>query len=244
HVTRGATVNYWLHNVWKEFKNINEDFLCLDAIPAATYGDGEIDLSLYAPEDVDLRYETTNPEVVEINGNMMRIVGAGEATVGAILVDDEGTPMELMGQMRQFVVDKADLTLSVAEITIEQGESLPDFSYLSDGLKYDDTLEDIEQLPQPMCDVDENSPEGEYPIYFSEGHDRNYNIATRQSKVIVGKPSAVNTVSENMTDTDSEIEVYNLNGMLIYKGSRREAQLEKGVYILRQGKVTAKIIVQ
>ncbi|MDE5790670.1 MAG: leucine-rich repeat domain-containing protein, partial [Muribaculaceae bacterium] len=244
HVKKGSMVHYWLDPVWKEFKNMNEDLLCLEAIPAATYGDGEIDLAQYAPEGVKLRYETSNSDVVEINGNMMRIVGAGEATVGAILDEEQGTPMELMGQMRQFVVDKADLEITVAEIVIEAGQPLPDFSYLSKGLQYDDTLDDIEELPEPVCDVDEYSPMGEYPVYFTEGNDRNYNIATKESKVIVGAPSGVENGSEEMMDNDSEVEVYTLNGMFVYRGPRKEAQLERGVYIVRQGKVTAKIIVK
>ncbi|MDE6410158.1 MAG: leucine-rich repeat domain-containing protein [Muribaculaceae bacterium] len=244
HVKKGSMVHYWLDPVWKEFKNMNEDLLCLEAIPTATYGDGEIDLAQYAPEGMKLRYETSNSDVVEINGNMMRIVGAGEATVGAILDEEQGTPMELMGQMRQFVVDKADLEITVAEIVIEAGQPLPDFSYLAKGLQYDDTLDDIEELPEPVCDVDEYSPMGEYPVYFTEGNDRNYNIATKESKVIVGAPSGVENGSEAMMDNDSEIEVYTLNGMFVYRGPRKEAQLERGVYIVRQGKVTAKIIVR
>lgn len=244
HVKKGSMVHYWLDPVWKEFKNMNEDLLCLEAIPVATYGDGEIDLAQYAPEGVKLRYETSNSDVVEINGNIMRIVGAGEATVGAILDEAEGTPMELMGQMRQFVVDKADLEITVAEIVIEAGQPLPDFSYLAKGLQYDDTLDDIEELPEPICDVDEYSPMGEYPVYFTEGSDRNYNIATKESKVIVGAPSGVENGSEEMMDNDSEVEVYTLNGMFVYRGPSKEAQLERGVYVVRQGKVTAKIIVK
>lgn len=46
------------------------------------------------------------------------------------------------------------------------------------------------------------------------------------------------------SDPDSYIEVYTLNGMLIYKGSHKEAQLEKGIYIVRQGNVAVKINVQ
>lgn len=146
--------------------------------------------------------------------------------------------------MRQFVVDKADLEITVAEITIEAGQPLPDFSYLANGLQYDDTLEDIEELLEPICDVDEYSPMGEYPVYFTEGSDRNYNIATKESKVIVGAPSGVDSNSVDVVDRDSEVEVYTLDGMFVYKGPRKEAQLERGVYIVRQGKMTAKIIVK
>ena len=244
HVKKGSMVHYWLDPVWKEFNNINEDVLYLEAIPAATYGDSEIDLSQYAPEGVALRYESSNSDVVEIDGNIMRIVGAGAATVGALLEDESGTPMKLMGQMRQFKVDKADLKITVAEITIEEGDPLPDFSYIAEGLKYHDTLADINELPQPICDVDVFSVVGEYPIYFTEGHDRNYNIETIPSRVIVSVSSGIESNAQLTIDYDSEVEVYNLDGILVYKGSRREAQLQKGVYIVRQGQSVIKIMVK
>ena len=90
YVPRGSLMLYFIDPVWKEFKNISDDVLCLQAIPNAKYGDGEIDLSQYAPEGVALTYQSSNEDVVRINGSSMQIVGAGEATVAAIL-DEDGT---------------------------------------------------------------------------------------------------------------------------------------------------------
>ena len=240
HVQKGCMVHYWLDPVWKEFANMADDILCLQAIPAATYGDGEIDLAQYAPEGVALKYETSNEDVVRINGTKMQIVGAGMATVGALLAE-EGTPMEIMGQMRQFTVNQADLTITVADITIEEGQPLPDFSYLADGLKYDDTLDDIETLPQPICEVDENSAAGEYPVTFTQGSDRNYRIATLPAKVIVKKSDSINDIR---TDTEAEVEVFSTNGVLIFKGPKADVRLDKGIYIFLQGKTVRKIMVK
>lgn len=241
HVQKGALVYYWLDPVWKEFLNIAEDVLCLDAIPDATYGDGEIDLAEYAPNGVALSYETSNDDVVKIEGTKMRIVGAGTATVGAIL-DEEGTPMEIIGQMRQFNVDQAELTISVADIEIAEGDPLPDFSYLAEGLQYDDTLEDIEELPQPVCDVTEDSPAGEYPITFTDGHDRNYYFTTRPAKVTVSTKTIIDPTLESSADED--VKIYDLNGVMVYEGPRSEAQLKKGIYIVSNGKVTLKVYVK
>lgn len=244
YIPKGSLVHYWLDPVWKEFGNMSDDILCLDVIPDATYGDPEIDLSQFAPEGVELVYETSNSDVIEINGTMMRIVGAGEATVGAMLADG-GSQMQLMGQMRQFKVNKADLEVTVADINIAQGQPLPEFSYVVEGLVYDDTVDDIETMPQPVCDVTEDSAPGEYAVEFTEGSDRNYEITTKPAKVTV---TAVEPPVSNIDDidagNDAEIEVYNMKGILLYKGPRSEARLAKGFYLVRQGGEVTKVYVE
>ena len=49
----------------------------------AKYGDAPIDLAEYAPEGVTFTYETSNDEVARLDGSVLTIVGAGEATIGA-----------------------------------------------------------------------------------------------------------------------------------------------------------------
>lgn len=241
YVPRGSLMLYFIDPVWKEFKNISDYVLCLQAIPNARYGDGEIDLSKYAPEGVALTYQSSNEDVVRINGSSMRIVGAGEATVAAIL-DEDGTTTELVGQLRSIFVDKADLTVSIEEIVIEEGSPIPDFTYIAEGLQYDDTLDDIDNLPQPIHEVDEHSPVGEYAVTFTDGSDRNYRIATNPSRITV---TPLSGVKDNMSDAaEQDIEVYNIDGQLIYRGSRRDAILQKGIYIVCQGNATGKITVR
>lgn len=241
HVQKGSLMYYWLDPVWKEFKNISDDVLCLQTIPDARYGDDEIDLAQYAPEGEAFTYNSSNEEVVRINGSVMQIVGAGTATIEAT-PDEEGPQMELIGQKRQIFVDKADLTVTVDEIVIEQGSPVPDFSYLAEGLQYDDTLDDIDNLPQPIHEVDEHSPVGEYAVTFTDGSDRNYRIATNPSKISVITSTGV---EDNVYDAIvQDIEVFDLEGLLIYRGPRRDAILQKGIYIVRQGKATRKITVR
>ncbi|MDE5567046.1 MAG: leucine-rich repeat protein, partial [Muribaculaceae bacterium] len=244
YIPKGSLVHYWLDPVWKEFVNMSDDILCLDVIPDATYGDPEIDLAQFAPEGIELVYETSNSDVIEINGTMMRIVGAGEATVGAMLADG-GSQMQLMGQMRQFKVNKADLSVTVADITIAQGQKLPAFNYMVEGLVYDDTVDDIETMPQAICDVNEDSAPGEYAVEFTEGSDRNYEITTKPAKVTVTavEPPASN-IDDIDADNDDEIEVYDMKGILLYKGLRSDARLAKGLYLVRQGGAVAKVYVE
>lgn len=238
-VQKGSLVLYWADPVWKEFSSITDNMLCLQPIPDVQYGDAEIDLTQYAPEGVELTYETSDNDVIRINGTKMQIVGAGTATVVA-MHSDSGTQTELMGQMRQVVVSQADLTVTVADITIEEGKPLPGFTYIAEGLKYDDTVDDIDSLPAAICDVDENTPEGVYTVTFNGGYDRNYRITTRPAKITVISNSGV----ENVTvDYAEPVEIYNLEGVLVYRGMRSDARLVRGIYIIRQGNVTTKIYV-
>lgn len=241
HVTKGALVNYWLDPVWKEFLNMSEDVMCFQPIPDAGYGDDEIDLSRYAPEGVDFKYETSNDDVVEINGTTMRIVGAGTASVAA-LQTDSGTPMELIGQIRQFKVAPAELNVTVEDVVIVRGRPLPEFVYIVDGLKYDDTIDDIESLPQPVCDVNELSPIGEYEVSFSGGSDRNYRFLTIPAKVTVTDGVSIDGISSS--DAYHEVTVYTPDGIIVYKGAGDDMLLEKGIYVIRDGKSLRKFIVK
>ena len=241
YVQKGSLMYYWLDPVWKEFTNISDNVLCLETIPNMRYGDDEIDLSQYAPEDVSLTYKSSNEDVVKIKDTKMQIVGAGKATISAIQ-DEVGTHSELVGQLRQIFVDKADLIVTVDEIAISEGSPIPDFTYIAEGLQYDDTLDDIDNLPQPIHDVDENSPKGEYMVSFTEGSDRNYRISTKPSKITVTERSEV---EDNLSEGgEPDIEVYDLNGLRIYHGVRNGVILGKGIYIVRQGDTVKKVIVK
>lgn len=242
YVRKGSLVYYWLDPEWKNFLEISDDLICLNAIPDARYGDGEIDLNEYNPDGLDLVYESSNIEVVQIEGSKMRIVGAGSATIGARTVG-EGTSMELMNKMRQLNVLKADLTVGVADITINEGEALPEFTYTFSGLQYSDTPDDIEELPVAMCEVTPASPAGEYKVTYTPGRDRNYAISTLPAKVTVVNNSGIEDINAD-ADTDGEIEVFNLNGVCVFQGPRSEANLTKGLYIIRQGNIVAKVLVR
>lgn len=98
------------------------------------------------------------------------------------------------------------------------------------------------RLPVPLYDVDENSPAGEYEVRFTEGSDRNYRIATKPAKITVSVSTDVNGIAADATGT--EIEVYDLDGHLLFRGERADAHLAKGIYIIRQGNVVRKVTVR
>lgn len=210
---------------------MSANVLYLSPLPNVTYGDGPVDLAQYAPADVILTYESSNPEVIRIDGTIATIVGAGEATIGAIASED-GTPMEIIGQMRQFFVDQADLLISVEDMEITEGEDIPEFVYTAIGLCYDDQISDICELPNVYCEAGPHSAPGEYTIEVRGGNDKNYRIQTATAKLIIHKKteSAIDNI-----ETEQTSNVYNLQGVKIVVESLDE--LPAGIYIVN-GKKT------
>lgn len=233
-VTKGNLVYYWLDPVWKEFLNMSDDLLGLDVIPRAKYGDTPIDLTASLPEGVELVFESTNNDVARVEGNKLQIVGAGEATITAS-VPDGGAPMEIIGQMRQFIVDKADLTITAENYEIKAGDAMPEFELLFDGLVNDDTEADIAELPVVECDATDTNTPGEYEIRLVGGTDRNYNISCVAGKLTINKADGI----EEILSASKHSDVYNLHGVRVMtKASSKDLkQLPAGIYIIKGKKV-------
>ncbi|MDE7413058.1 MAG: leucine-rich repeat protein, partial [Muribaculaceae bacterium] len=242
-VTKGNLIYYWLDPVWKEFVNMSDTILALAPLPAVTYGEGPVDLAEYAPEGVTLTYESSNPEVARVDGTKLTIVGAGVATIGAIC-EETGEPMEIIGQLRQFSISPADLIVTVEDITLEKGAAMPEFTFLTQGLCYDDTLDDLDEMPEVYCEATPDSEPGEYPIIVKGGHSKNYNVSTIPATLLITLPTGVKeTEFVNEEGVSPIIEVYNLNGVKVFEGDLKDAELQKGIYIIRKGNKSRKIAI-
>ena len=249
-VTKGNLVHYWLDPVWKEFLNISDDLLYLSTLPSVKYGDAPVNLADYAPEGYSFVYETSNSDVARLDGSILTIVGAGEATIGASY-QQSGTPMEVMGQMRQFVVNKAELSIGVEDVTIVYGEEIPQFTLTMEGLVYDETLEDIGELPVAYTDATEGSAPGVYPIFLTGGESRNYNLKLSPGTLTIIE-SGLNNIEEIMDDIfpdgeNSLVRIFNMDGIMIYDGHEAEMklkELKKGIYIVVKGNSSRKILIR
>ncbi|MDE5807545.1 MAG: hypothetical protein K2H76_05460 [Muribaculaceae bacterium] len=186
--------------------------------------------------------ECSNPEVARVDGTTLTIVGARMATIGAIC-DETGEPMEIIGQLRQFTIDPVGLIVTVEDITMEKGEEIPSFSFLAQGFCYDDTLEDLDEMPEAYCEATSDSDPGEYPIIVKGGQSKNYNITTRPATLLITVPSGIEDKQIEEEESSSISQVYNLNGVKVFEGDIKDAELQKGIYIIRNGKKTRKIAV-
>lgn len=264
-VTKGNLAYYWLDPYWKEFLNISDDLLALNPLPIVRYGDGSVNLADYAPDGVSLTYESSNSDVARIEGTMLTICGAGEATVSASIAE-EGSPMEIIDQMRTFIVDKADLTLTAESYEIEQGEPMPNFSIKYDGFVYDDNADSLEELPMIICEATDTSKAGEYEISLKGGTDSNYNMNLINGRLIIKDSSAVDNVESDNAPfscvvvdreihisglADSQIVyVYDTSGLLCYYGESNNGEILKyrpnnpGLYIVKSRNHNVKVSVK
>lgn len=253
-VTKGNLVYYWLDPVWKEFLNISDDLLALNMLPNVKYGDAPVDLAEYAPQGYALKYESTNDKVARLDGTVLTICGAGEATIVASF-PEEGSTMRLVGQMRQFIVDKADLTISAPNYTREYGTANPEIKFAYDGFVYDDDEAALDMMPTVVIEADENSEVGVYDIVISGAESQNYNISYKKAKLtIVPAGSSINTINnetikfhvENKTlvvegAEGKDVQVFTLNGLMIFNGKEYRIPLNAGVYIVKIGNKRIKV---
>ena len=264
-VPKGKLANYRFYPYWRAFLNISDDLLALNPLPIVRYGDGSVNLADYAPEGVSLTYESSNSDVAKIEGSMLTICGAGEATVSASIAE-EGTPMEIIGQMRTFIVNKADLTVTAESYEIEQGDPLPDFAIKYDGFVYDDNADSLDELPMIICEATETSKAGEYEISLKGGSDSNYNMNMKNGRLIIKDSSAVDNIESDKipfrcTVVDREIHIdglddsqivsfYDSSGLLCYYGESNNGEILKyrpnksGMFIVKSRNHHVKVLVK
>ena len=264
-VTKGNLAYYRLDKFWQEFLNISDNLLALNPLPIVRYGDGSVNLANYAPVGISLTYESSNSDVAKIEGTMLTICGAGEATVSAF-VAEEGISMEIIDQKRTFLVDKADLTLTAESYEIVQGDPLPDFAIKYDGFVYDDNADSLDELPMIICEATETSKAGEYEISLKGGNDSNYNMNMINGRLIIKSSSAIDNIeSDNLPFScavvDREIHIvglsdsqivyiYDANGLLCYYGGSRNGEILKyrpnkfGMFIVKSRNHHVKVLVK
>lgn len=264
-VPKGSLERYKEDQYWKEFLNISDDLVVLNQLPEVKYGDAGVDLAEYAPEGVALAYESSDSNIARIDGNKLTICGAGEVMVSASLVGED-PQLELIDPVRKFVVGKAELTATAQSYEIKQGDPMPEFAIIYDGFVYDDNAGSLRELPVISCVANDTSVPGEYEILLSGGYDLNYNIKTVNGLLTIKPVSGISDIEGDVkpfscivTDgqiiisgltTSQAVAIYDANGRMCYRANAAEDGTltyrpdTAGVYIVRSGSQTVKVIVR
>lgn len=113
--------------------------------------------------------------------NMLDLNSAGEVIMEASV--DASTTMSKSSDEFVVFIDKAKLSLKAQNKERVYGDANPEFSIQSpyysaivDGLRGDDDLIEIDELPVITTEANLNSPVGEYAITFVGGVDNNYDF--------------------------------------------------------------------
>lgn len=149
------------------------------------YGDGNPD---YQYTFIGLRCDDTNPEITSSLQftNIDNSADCGEYSISV-----------LAGELRNYYINKvfsgtlsvtpAPLVLKVNDAQKVYGDNNPDFSYILEGLRNNDTNSCILTQPTYVCKALQLSNCGEYDITASNASAKNYNISYLNGKLTITK---------------------------------------------------------
>lgn len=163
----------------------------------------------------------------------------------------------------KLTVNKATLTVSVADATVNQGDDMPSFIFLYEGFVLDENMSVLTAIPSAKCNATTDNA-GTFDIIVSGGASDNYNFEYKNGKLTVNAKETAIADSEvkisvypNPTadvlfvETESNadyIYVYNMSGKLVMTeanvGKTRidMANEPQGTYFVKVGDKTIKVL--
>lgn len=129
-----------------------------------------------------------------------------------------------------LTVTPATLTVTVADVEIEQGEELPAFQISYEGWKLGDDENSLKIRPVASVEATSDSPAGDYVITISGGESQNYTFNYVSGKLTIKEPSAIVSIEadENIYD------VYSVSGQIVAQGVTSLDALPKGIYVIKK----------
>ncbi len=243
---------------------------------------------LYATANIEGRFEyavlfhtildTINnsaPSPVGVEENNKRILSVGDTltpgdyTLTATFYPAD-TTLSSVVDTAYLWVKRAILTVSVADVTINQGDAMPEFTILYKGFVFGENESILTNAPKAKCDANTNVA-GIYEIVFwgSTGFSDNYELDFIDGKLTVLKkaddPSAINETAAifevypnpsngaffvNAGDDAKEVRIFNSTGKLVkvenIEGVTRIdiSEYANGMYFVKVGNQTKTIIKQ
>lgn len=173
------------------------------------YGDEN---PIYQYNFIGLRCEDTNPEFISSLQftNIDKATDCGEYSISVVA-----------GELRNYFINKiysgtllitpAPLVLRVIDTQRIYGENNPNFSFILEGLRNNDTPSCISSLPTYACSALLTSDCGEYEISASNAMAKNYELSYKNGKLTITK-APLTLIASNLSR-----EYGNPNPILSYK---------------------------
>lgn len=136
-----------------------------------------------------------------------------------------------------LTITPAELTVTVADATRDEGEENPAFVLTYEGFVNGETEAVLKVLPTASTTATKDSPAGKYDITVSGGIADNYVFD------YVGGTLTVNTVFDALNGIVAEgatFDVYDIYGRLVLSLARSLAPLRKGLYVVNGRKVVVR----
>lgn len=135
-----------------------------------------------------------------------------------------------------LTITPAELTVSAADVSREEGQENPEFVLTYEGFVNGETESVLRVRPTASTTATKDSPVGDYAITVAGGQADNYVFSYVNGTLTVNVVSAVNAVQAG----GGPVVVYDVYGRRVLSDARSSGLLRKGVYIINGRKVVVK----
>jgi len=173
--------------------------ITFNPLAPATYGDPAITLTATADSGLPVTFESTDPNVATVSGNLLTIVGAGTVNIIASQSGDVNyNPAEEV--VRVLTVNKASLAALADNKSKTYGDPNPVFTITYTGFKGTDNASVIDTPPTLATEVTQFSPVDSYAISFmTGGTDNNYTITPLTDGLLTIVKATLTATADNKT---------------------------------------------
>lgn len=172
-----------------------------------TYGDGSFGMSASSDSGLPVSFSITSGPV-SLNGSTLTITGAGDVTVEALQPGDATYAPAVESQT--FTINKADLTVTADNQSIDFGETIPALTFQYSGFIDGENASDLIAEPSISTTATNASDAGTYPINLSGGSSPNYSFNLVDGTMTINKIDqtiSVNPIADKrITDTPFNVE--------------------------------------
>lgn len=181
------------------YAEIQEQTITFNPLAPATYGDPAITLSATSNSGLPVTFESDDPSVATVSGNLLTIVGAGTVN---IIASQSGDAIydPAVDVVQVFTVNKAPLSASADNKTKIYGDPNPALTITYAGFKGSDNADVIDTPPSLSTEVTQFSPVDSYDISFmTEGLDNNYTLTLLTDGILTIVKATLTATADNKT---------------------------------------------
>ncbi|SVB48399.1 uncharacterized protein METZ01_LOCUS201253, partial [marine metagenome] len=152
----------------------------------AVYGDEPLQAEATATSGLAVSFSSSNPDVLEVNGDQLEIRGAGEATITAHQ-DGDANFFGAPDLNATVVVHEADLQVIAHPASKAYLDEIPELTFHYEGFVNDENASVLDQEPTIFTVATEASPAGTYDVNATGGFDANYHFTYHGSELEIGE---------------------------------------------------------
>ena len=159
--------------------------ITFNILPTKTYGNAAFSAGATSTNStIPITYASSNPAVATVAGNTITITGAGTSTITASQIGNDGF-FPAANKTQVLTVNKANLTIRIADTTKITKEVNPGFRIVYTGFVYSQTPTNLLTPVVISTVADINTAPGVYDLIASGATSNNYNIIYQVGKFTI-----------------------------------------------------------